>query len=200
MIRKAFTLIELLIVVAIIGILAAIAIPNYLNAQTRAKIARVWGDLKALEMALETFALDKGNQYPYTDTVNETEVFPLRQLIHPVAYIPSLPPIDPFRPVDDGTDKPGGTRDYWWNPYWLVTFPEPTKYIQGVGSLRWQLASVGPDRFFDCSPWHPSRHSACWRPYHASNGLVSWGEIYLTGPGGTTSEYVNMSEWGDRAL
>jgi len=63
--RKGFTLIELLIVVAIIGILAAIAVPNFLNAQVRAKVARAVSDMKTLETALEMYRLDTNGFPPW---------------------------------------------------------------------------------------------------------------------------------------
>jgi len=62
--RSAFTLIELLIVVAIIAILAAIAVPNFLEAQTRSKVSRAKADLRSMATALEAYAVDNNN-YPY---------------------------------------------------------------------------------------------------------------------------------------
>ena len=61
--RRGFTLIELMVVIAIIIILAAIAIPNYLNMTKRAKNSRLASDMSTLATALETFKTDWG-AYP----------------------------------------------------------------------------------------------------------------------------------------
>lgn len=61
--KRAFTLIELLIVVAIIAILAAIAVPNFLEAQVRAKVSRTKADMRTTDLALNSYAVDN-NAFP----------------------------------------------------------------------------------------------------------------------------------------
>ncbi|MCQ2352819.1 MAG: prepilin-type N-terminal cleavage/methylation domain-containing protein [Victivallaceae bacterium] len=61
--RKCFTLVELLAVIAIIGILAGILIPTLGSAQLRGKITQAKSDMKTIETALEAFAADNGGRY-----------------------------------------------------------------------------------------------------------------------------------------
>ena len=62
--RPAFTLIELLIVVVIIGILAAIAIPKFANTKARANEATMKSDLRNLASSIESYYTDNNNSYP----------------------------------------------------------------------------------------------------------------------------------------
>lgn len=188
--KSAFTLIELLIVVAIIGILAAIAVPNFLNAQTRAKISRVQADQNAYSTAMDMYNLDHGNQYPVA-----SEIW---QLTSPVSYIAGLNP-DPFAPAVEG--RFGFIHPY--DPfYFITTQPKPSElnanllgdfniwtgypnqWVGGgndqsfAGRVRYQIRSIGPNK----SNEYGMR-------YDSTNGLVSNGDINRFGPGNIDRAY-----------
>ena len=94
--KLAFTLIELLIVVAIIAILAAIAVPNFLRAQIRAKITRVRVDLRSIAIALEAYSVD-WNTYPCDgeERTGRCQAWGANtaayNLTTPIAYLSSIP-------------------------------------------------------------------------------------------------------------
>ncbi len=87
---RGFTLIELLIVIAIILILIAIALPNFLEAQLRAKVVRVQADQRSVRVALESYYADR-NDYPYWGSPYTVHWHYVR-LTTPIAFITEIPP------------------------------------------------------------------------------------------------------------
>ncbi len=62
--RRGFTLVEMAIVVVILGVLAALAVPNFSRMRERAMVARAIGDLRAIGLDLTDYRLDHGNALP----------------------------------------------------------------------------------------------------------------------------------------
>ena len=97
--QRGFTLIELMIVVAIIGILAAIAIPLYANIQARARIGKAQADARTLVSAVSMYQAHMGSLPSGLADLNSQHTNTLGQAAGP--FMPSTP-----------TPPPGG------NPAW----------------------------------------------------------------------------------
>jgi len=194
-IRGGFTLIELLIVVAIIAILAMIAIPNFLEAQTRAKVAREKSDLRTIDVALESYMVDNSVYPPWTERPGAGDV--MRGWIHPdswrfawlttpIAYLTTVL-WDPYALNKQWDETDHGLPR--WDTYDLVTY-------QTQGDLRWTYAHAwringfGPDYVNQFaggrSDWKGgtvdnSFYNFPNYMYDPTNGTVSWGDVIRVG-------------------
>jgi len=188
---SAFTLIELLIVVAIIAILAAIAVPNFLEAQTRAKVSRVMADVRSVATAMETYKIDSNKyppaaEFPYAAlsgpwpavTGNFTSRIP-SWLTTPLAYMTSLP---------NDIFIPGKFPNPAWNRYIYFNYDEMQKMTPASVSLAAQKQQTGGYLFYSFGPDKEDNQpnsakagkNGTWTRYDASNGTVSIGNIIRT--------------------
>ncbi|KEQ18070.1 type II secretion system major pseudopilin GspG [Endozoicomonas numazuensis] len=106
--QHGFTLIEIMVVVVILGILAALVAPNILSRPDQAKVTVARSDIEAIAQALELYRLDNGH-YPSTDQglealVKKPTLSPIPQRWNPEGYLKKKP------------------MDPWGNPY-LYLYP-----------------------------------------------------------------------------
>ncbi|MCX7045879.1 MAG: prepilin-type N-terminal cleavage/methylation domain-containing protein [Candidatus Sumerlaeota bacterium] len=176
MMRQGFTLIELLIVVAIISILSMIAVPNFLEAQTRAKTTRVKADMRTMKVALEAYHVDFSDYPPDNGGQDVDCYFTWPRLTTPVAYITQIP-LSPF----DERRFPSCPRifEYWRG--WGSNFDPGTEAFQ----IWYRFTSVGPDQIPQYSGVQPSDHANRTAKfinalYDPSNGTISAGDLIAT--------------------
>ena len=200
---SAFTLIELLIVIAIIAILALIAVPNFLEAQVRAKVSKVHADMRSVTVAIEAYTVDWGRA-PIGRSEGYDNTAPIRlwpryhgdqaynAMTTPVAYI-SSPPDDPFVDKTPYKNIQNNTTIYekkYQYQYWLWTDGGPDSWApyRAKGYL-WYLRSTGPSR----SVRPPNmlqmvRDGVPDMVYDSSNGTMSIGLIVRTNKGAFTGD------------
>ena len=120
---KGFTLIEIMVVIVILGILAAVVVPNIMSRPDEARITKTKQDVRALETALDLYKLDNFN-YPTTE-----------QGLEALVTKPTTPPV-PKRYREEAYLKKV-PKDPWENEY---------QYLSPGERGAIDIFSLGPDQ------------------------------------------------------
>jgi len=185
-------LVELLIVVAIIAILAAIALPNFLQAQVRSRVSAAEMDMRNIAIGLESYRVDHNrypNPIPPAVLVADDPTYIHIALSTPIVYLSKYME-DPFlRSIYPLSDHRRLIH------YSLVDFaPDSTYYelwlgnpvtaydLRNNGSKIWMLSSAGPDLQRSFTP-NVGKRLVEVPFYDPTNGTPSPGEVIRSNMG-----------------
>jgi prepilin-type N-terminal cleavage/methylation domain-containing protein len=196
-----FTVIELLIVIAIISIIAAIAVPNLMSANIRAKVSGAKADMGSIAIALEDYKIDDPDRnYPVEPPTpyghdeiavsgrafdDPSDALGLGELIFsegasdPV-YLHRIPG-DPFN--DGGEEEWNGESGAHNNHYCYFT-ADANQESNSTEAKYWALVSYGPDKDLDIANYSQAKKAvdSGTNLYDPDSGITSDGDIVIIGP------------------
>ena len=200
---RAFTLIELLIVIAIILILISIALPNFLEAQIRAKLTRATAELRTLMAALESYQIDF-RRYPLDDNevptplhlfggqdINGADWYSFMVLTTPHQYLKTIP-----RDLFQDDTRSG----YAEIPYLTYNYHEQKSLLDPRGTpgagrilrqygISWVVFGIGPDKKWQIETVAElliiqailaAKSGGSTFTYSPTNGTTSLGDLILS--------------------
>lgn len=181
---RGYTLVELMVIIAIISLLVTIAVPNLLEAETRSRVARARADMQSLVTALTAYSTDYNGAMPPAPA--DPEINPLWQgsqqfldnggfnLTTPIQYITNIP-LSPF--LHHATPQRPGAGYFFFNYRFHKqrnAWPETTDPCPFAGNavaagVEWALWSMGPTK------GDPAQANGM--VYDPTNGTVSLGQV-----------------------
>lgn len=182
---KAFTLIELLIVIVIIGILAVAFIPRLIDTQGRAKDTARKADVRQLQMAFMQYANENNGKYPVSPVkclgLSDQEKcriwYVRRDAGNPAGFSGSTSLTTLLQPyMNSIPSDPIGWREIWDKYiYYNTSWPTPIhcswvgEYIYNKAFIARQPSKIDPSKDSICAPWKFACCGALWCTSYTDN-------------------------------